>query len=141
MLGGGLGVMAAGATIPLVPYVGNFRPEPLPPFVEVAEGDANLAPGKSRILRYGSLPVLLLRPPGSDRDLKVFVATCTHLNCTVHYQEEKDRILCACHDGVFDTNGRVLSGPPTEPLREVYAARKQGKLFLALEKGNLEKAE
>jgi Rieske Fe-S protein len=132
--------MAAGATIPLVQYVGNLRSEPLPLFLEVSEGDANLAPGKSRILKYGTLPVLLLRPLGSDPELKVFVATCTHLNCTVQYQEEKDRIFCACHEGVFDTNGRVLSGPPSEPLREVYAARKEGKLFLALEKGNLEKA-
>jgi Rieske Fe-S protein len=25
-------------------------------------------------------------------------------------------ILCACHDGKYDLDGRVLSGPPPRPL-------------------------
>ena len=52
----------------------------------------------------------------------------------------ENRIFCACHDGVYDTDGRVLSGPPPRPLRQFYSKLSGGKLIIALEKANLEKA-
>ncbi len=139
MLGGGVAALAAGAAVPLVQFAGNFRREPPPPFLEVSQADWSLEPETARLLMYGPVPVLLLRAAAAE-EVKVFVATCTHLNCTVSYQPEFQRILCACHEGVFDTNGQVASGPPPAPLREMFQARKNGKRFIALEKENLEKA-
>ena len=37
-------------------------------------------------------------------------------------------------------DGQVISGPPPRPLGRVYHALRGGKLFLALEKENLDKA-
>jgi cytochrome b6-f complex iron-sulfur subunit len=41
---------------------------------------------------------------------------CTHLGCRVHWQPKQKTFLCPCHMGVFDSEGRVMSGPPPSPL-------------------------
>lgn len=44
---------------------------------------------------------------------------CTHLGCAYSWRAEGDRaqkFVCPCHDGVYDVNGTVLSGPPPRPL-------------------------
>jgi cytochrome b6-f complex iron-sulfur subunit len=51
-------------------------------------------------------------------------AKCTHEGCTVTYLPGQSVIWCPCHDGRFDLNGRVLSGPPPQPLPK-YAANRQ----------------
>jgi cytochrome b6-f complex iron-sulfur subunit len=60
----------------------------------------------------------------SQDQLFAFSAKCTHEGCTVTYQSEQSVIWCPCHDGRFDMNGRVLSGPPPQPLTK-YAAQRQ----------------
>lgn len=60
----------------------------------------------------------------SQDQLFAFSAKCTHEGCTVTYQPGQSVIWCPCHDGRFDMNGRVLSGPPPEPLTK-YAAQRQ----------------
>jgi nitrite reductase/ring-hydroxylating ferredoxin subunit len=140
MLGGGAAALGAMIGVPLVQYAGNIHSAPPPEFVVLEPEDYDLPPGKAKIILYGHLPVLLLRPPGADGPLRIFSATCTHLNCTVSYQEDQERIYCACHAGVFDTEGRVLSGPPPAPLRPFWSKRSGDKLVIAMEKENLEKA-
>lgn len=52
----------------------------------------------------------------SDREVKAISTTCTHLGCSVHWQPEKKTFFCPCHAGVFDTDGKVISGPPPRAL-------------------------
>jgi Rieske Fe-S protein len=68
------------------------------------------------------------------------VAICTHLNCTVCYQPGENRIYCACHEGYYDVDGRVLAGPPPRPLQEFFQKFVHGRLIIALEREKLEKA-
>jgi cytochrome b6-f complex iron-sulfur subunit len=68
------------------------------------------------IFRFGNDPGIVLRTPGGE--LKAFTAVCTHLACTVQYVPVESYILCACHDGKYDLNGQVISGPPPRPLEE-----------------------
>ena len=77
----------------------------------------------ARIVKFGSRPVILIRL--GDSEWRAFSATCTHLNCTVQYQESARQIWCACHNGLYDLNGRVVSGPPPKPL-EQYSVRVRG---------------
>ncbi|MBI3405328.1 MAG: Rieske 2Fe-2S domain-containing protein, partial [Acidobacteria bacterium] len=35
---------------------------------------------------------------------------------TVQYRKESSDVWCACHNGVYDTAGRNVSGPPPRPL-------------------------
>ena len=48
--------------------------------------------------------------------VRAFDAKCTHEGCTVQYVPGESAIWCACHNARFDTDGRVLSGPPPRPL-------------------------
>jgi len=67
--------------------------------------------------------VLLIRV--SESEWRAFGATCTHLDCTVQYRSESQQIWCACHNGFYDLNGRVVAGPPPRPLEE-YVVRVRG---------------
>jgi Rieske Fe-S protein len=59
-------------------------------------------------------------------DVHAFNAICTHLECTVKYRPQKRDIFCDCHAGVYDLNGRNVSGPPPRPL-ESYKVTLRGK--------------
>jgi|SRR5579864_8044740 len=59
----------------------------------------------------------------SQDQLFAFSAKCTHEGCTVTFQPNQSVIWCPCHDGRFDLNGRVLSGPPPQPLTKYLAQR------------------
>jgi Rieske Fe-S protein len=65
----------------------------------------------------GGKPCLVIYTP--DGEVRAFNAVCTHLDCTVEYQANPGRIICHCHQGVYDLYGRNVSGPPPRPL-EVY---------------------
>lgn len=139
MLGGGTAALGAGAAIPLTFYAGG-RHEPPPPFLEIEKTDYDLAPGQSKMVMYGRIPALLIKPEDPSSELKVFVATCTHFDCTVGYRDEEQDIYCACHEGIYDLDGKVVAGPPPKPLAQFFKKFKGDKLVIALEKENLDKA-
>lgn len=83
------------------------------------DGADGLAPGEALMFAFNARPAVLLHHV--DGSWRAFDAVCTHLDCTVQYQPEQGRILCACHQGVFDPlSGEVVSGPPVRAL-ESYA--------------------
>jgi cytochrome b6-f complex iron-sulfur subunit len=91
---------------------------------EVAAGKVqDLKPNSGKIVKFGTKPALLVRV--NETDWKAFSAVCTHLNCTVQYQEAGSQIWCACHNGTYDLNGKNVSGPPPKPLEE-YAVQIRG---------------
>lgn len=71
----------------------------------------------------------------SKDQLYALSAKCTHEGCTVTYQPGQSIIWCPCHDGRFDLTGRVVSGPPPQPLVK-YAAQRQpdGGIVISVEK-------
>ena len=123
LLGGGLVTSISSFIYPAVKFI-------MPPNVpeaavnEVVAGKVQmLKPYSGAIVRFGNKPVLLVRL--SETEWKALSAVCTHLNCTVQYQEKTHQIWCACHNGFYDVNGKVVSGPPPKPLDE-YAVRIRG---------------
>ena len=60
-------------------------------------------------------------------------AGCTHLGCIVTWDEDQNIFKCPCHDGRYDADGNVLSGPPPAPLRRHPARVEDGKFFLSTE--------
>jgi Rieske Fe-S protein len=109
-----MGAVCVAVLYPVVRYL-------IPPEVPEAESlrvvaaqEGELNPNQAKIFRFGSRPGILVRTP--DGEYRAFAATCTHLNCTVQYREDMQRIWCACHAGIFDLNGDNTGGPPPRPL-------------------------
>ena len=91
---------------------------------EVVAGQVGeLKNNTGRIFRFGSKPGLLVRT--TDGSYRALSATCTHLDCTVQYRGDLQRVWCACHNGMYDLNGRNISGPPPRPL-QVYEVHVRG---------------
>jgi len=116
ILGGGLAASVASFLYPALKFM---NPPEVP---EAAVNEASVGKvsdfkaNTGRIVKFGSRPVLLIRV--SETEWRAFSAVCTHLNCTVQYQATSHQIWCACHNGFYDLNGRVVSGPPPRPLEE-----------------------
>jgi Rieske Fe-S protein len=81
--------------------------------VVAAKAD-EIAPGGFKTFPFGSRPGLLVRT--ADGEFRAFSAECTHLACTVQFRPGDRTIWCACHDGLYDLEGRNVSGPPPRPL-------------------------
>jgi len=67
-----------------------------------------------KIIRFGNKPVIVIRKQNGE--YIAFGGVCTHLDCIVQYRKDYGQIYCACHNGRYDLNGRVASGPPPAPL-------------------------
>jgi Rieske Fe-S protein len=77
---------------------------------------------QGKVFRFGNAPAILVRTP--DGNWKAFSAVCTHLQCTVQYRTDLQKVWCACHNGIFDLNGGNISGPPPRPLQEFKVTTK-----------------
>ncbi len=74
-------------------------------------------------------PVLLQRQ--NDR-VWALSLICTHLGCRAHWEANRSRVFCPCHDGVFDPQGRVVSGPPPRPLDRYEVELVAGGVYLKM---------
>ena len=52
-------------------------------------------------------------------------SVCTHSGCFDSWAFESNKFTCTCHNSIFDTAGKVLQGPATQPL-QVYTASVSG---------------
>jgi Rieske Fe-S protein len=77
---------------------------------------SDLPVGGTKTVAYGSSPVIVLRTAES---IRAYSMICTHLGCTVQWQEAPKEFYCPCHDGRFDQFGEVLAGPPPVPLEQI----------------------
>lgn len=123
ILGSGLAASVVSFLYPAIRYI-------IPPPVAestnrsvVAAKVAELKNNTGKIFKFGSKPGLLVRMP--DGTFRAFSAVCTHLNCTVQYRDDLHEIWCACHNGLYDLEGRNVSGPPPRPL-ETFDVHVQG---------------
>jgi cytochrome b6-f complex iron-sulfur subunit len=41
---------------------------------------------------------------------------CTHLGCSIEWEEDKDRFICPCHSSAFSMNGDVQNPPAPKAL-------------------------
>ena len=123
LLGVGTAVWVPTILYPIYEY---FRIPPKKddaPSSVVAAKLADLKPNEGVIFKFGSEPGILILGP--DGVLRAFSAVCTHLDCTVKYRPDLQKIHCACHNGMYDLNGRNISGPPPRPLAQ-YKVTQRG---------------
>ena len=65
------------------------------------------------------------------QNLNVVSNHCTHLGCPVRWLEDKGEILCPCHGGIYDVNGKDIGGPPPRDLyRYTFEIREDGGIYV-----------
>jgi len=129
LLGGGFTASLAAFAYPVI----RFMNPPDIPEATVNEASvgtvAEFGINTGKIVRFGSSPVLVIRT--GEEDWRAFAGTCTHLACTVQYKEDSRQIWCACHNGLYDLNGRVISGPPPRPLEQYTVHVREDEVVVA----------
>ena len=66
-------------------------------------------------------PVIVHRV--SEKEIAAYSSKCTHMGCKVDLPK-KDKVVCNCHNSVFDVYGKRISGPATKDL-EPFSAELQ----------------
>ena len=117
LLKGGVLALFGAAIYPIARYLYPPRGTESSVSTVVAAKVGELTTNAAKIFRFGNRPGILVNTPQGE--LRAFSAVCTHLNCTVQYDDGSSIIWCACHNGKYDLNGQVISGPPPKPL-EAY---------------------
>jgi Rieske Fe-S protein len=83
-------------------------------------------PGQGKNGGYAGRGLIVLR--GENGELRAFDSKCTHAGCNVAFQGS--RIECPCHGGVYNLQGKNVSGPPPAPLTELNVFEANGQLFV-----------
>ena len=100
---------------------GPISPAPTPtaaPDIVVAAASAVPVGGAVAFTAADGNPAWVVHPAGDT--FVAFSAVCTHLGCTVQYEQSTVEMFCPCHGGVYDArNGQVLQGPPPSPLAPI----------------------
>ncbi|MBM3811595.1 MAG: Rieske (2Fe-2S) protein [Acidimicrobiia bacterium] len=129
LLGGGLTASVISFLYPAV----RFMQPPKVPEASINETVAGkideFKPNSGTIVKFGNRPALLIRV--NETEWRAFNAICTHLNCTVQFEQPTSQIWCACHNGRFDINGQVVSGPPPGPLEEFQVRIREDEVFIS----------
>ena len=115
-LGGGIFASLAAFLYPVIRYIIPPPSADLGSDTVVAARVGELKPNTGKIFRFGNRPGLLVLTKSGE--YHAMSGTCTHLDCTVQYKNDTSQVWCACHNGVYDLNGRNVSGPPPRPLQE-----------------------
>ena len=77
----------------------------------------HLREGHGAMVDIGDSTVGAYRDPAGG--LHVVSLTCTHLACTVQWNDAEDTWDCPCHGSRFSIDGDVLEGPATQPLQRL----------------------
>ena len=99
----------AGAPIP----IGKMEDIPVGQFYPFSFTITNVNGWERTASNFGGY---ILRKSEAPDDILVLSSRCTHLSCTVNWNEENQIFVCPCHDASFDAEGKVVNGPPPEPL-------------------------
>ena len=65
--------------------------------------------------------------------VRVLSDVCTHLGCRVKWEPDASLFACPCHNGFFNSEGLVVSGPPPRPLKEFASKVDNGQISILVE--------
>ena len=116
----GIGIAALGETAWVV--AAFLKPRGLTPksagSLIVAGPSETFAPGSVTAFPAGKFYLVRL----ADGGFLALHRQCTHLGCSVPWDETSGRFKCPCHASVFDLRGDVLAPPAPRPL-DIFPVR------------------
>ena len=78
---------------------------------------SRLRPGDSLVFRTPGGATAAIARRGESGQVSDFIALgsrCPHLGCQVHWEANRNRFFCPCHNGTFDPSGKATGGPPLQ---------------------------
>ena len=81
---------------------------------------------------------------GAVEDFVALSSVCPHLGCQVHFEAQKNRFFCPCHNGTFDPNGVATGGPPkqaNQTLLKFPLEIREGLLFIEVPMESIAQAD
>lgn len=90
----------------------------------------SLPVGQAQLVRHGREPIIVLRP---DEETFIGLAgVCTHMRCVLAWDSGQGNLICPCHEGAFDVNGNVISGPAARGLGHYRVETRLGEIYVHL---------
>lgn len=112
----GLGIFAAvefGAVVFGFLFTNKDEKENLQLKEQFDAGDINsFQPNSVTIFRGNRFYIVRL----ADGGFMALSLRCTHLGCSINWEEEKQRFICPCHASAFEINGSVKNPPAPSAL-------------------------
>ena len=119
---GGLAFRFAQFLYPVIPPV---------KLVQVLAGKTEDIPNDGvRAVKLPLGPVMLSK---TGAEIRALSGICTHLGCVVQWKPEIKRFVCPCHQGVYNIDGQVISGPPPRPLQSLKVVIKGDQVLVVME--------
>lgn len=123
-----LSVMAAsfgGVIYPIIRYLSPLSQQQAAEKIEILKDE--VPSGKAKFFTYKGNPAVVIH---TKTGFTALSAVCTHLGCIVKWLEDKNEFQCPCHAGRFDAAGKVISGPPPNPLPQIAVAESGAKIVI-----------
>ncbi|VFQ47496.1 ubiquinol-cytochrome c reductase iron-sulfur subunit [Desulfoluna butyratoxydans] len=111
-----LGLMAAGEFL----WIASGFLRPGKKTSQAAPSDMLIVAGKLEDFPMGSVTAFVrgrfYLSRLEDGGVLAISRKCTHLGCTVPWDDEEKKFICPCHASAFDRAGGVISPPAPRPL-------------------------
>jgi glycine/D-amino acid oxidase-like deaminating enzyme/nitrite reductase/ring-hydroxylating ferredoxin subunit len=78
---------------------------------------AGLAPGEAKLVNYEKHVLALYKD--SDGELHALNPVCSHMKCTVTWNNAENTWDCPCHGARYDIDGKVVTGPADFNLEKI----------------------
>lgn len=119
-----------------------FKRRPLSKWTKVADADLVdidtpvkvdfVEPANDAWIETRRLRTVWLRTEDGE-SFTAFSGICTHLGCSVMFDQDRKAFVCPCHRGVFDMKtGAVLAGPPPRSLDPLPVRVDEGGVYVQL---------
>jgi len=135
------GTIAATSSVALARFaVGNSLEKPKSKWIEIDLNDDNNEFSRVVIeyakkdgwLTTNARSLVYIKRVKKD-ELIAISAACSHLGCIVTWDEDQKSFKCPCHNGIYDAEGKVVSGPPPAPLKRHKIKIEDGTILLSTE--------
>jgi glycine/D-amino acid oxidase-like deaminating enzyme/nitrite reductase/ring-hydroxylating ferredoxin subunit len=84
---------------------------------EKIESLKELEAGTGTIVKYDNQKLAVYK--NEQGKVTALNPVCTHTGCIVNFNHAEQSWDCPCHGGRFDTDGKVLTGPPRKDLQQI----------------------
>lgn len=74
----------------------------------------DIQPGEGGVIKLGKSHVAVRK--AANGSLHALSAACTHMGCTVTWNNADQTWDCPCHGSIFSADGKVIHGPAVDPL-------------------------